>query len=210
MAFIDAFFFFCARNREKIITIFKSLYLLIFLFTVIGSFSLYQGNVYKGFFLNLAVRASQTAIILYILTIIPGIFRRFGKQHKLVALLMIYRRYIGIAVFFTILYHYMMERGVFLIQSGVQNILSAFSHYMLFEIMGTVAFFFIFLLAVTSNDISTSKLGIWWGRIHNLTYVIVWFMFLHVALQRVTIWTLLLGMAGGIQVLSFIYKRFKK
>ncbi len=197
---IDSFFLVCVKQREPIITFFKLLYIGISLLTVIASVYVYLRLPHYAGFLSLAGEMGEYSIAVYILTIIPGIFRRFRKNHKLVSLLMIYRRYIGILLFFMILYHYMMERGIDLLRTW-----NPFLNLMVFEISGMIAFFCILLLTVTSNDLSTHKLGIWWGRIHGLTYAIIWFMFLHVAMQEINIWSLLLGTAGVVQVLSFIY-----
>jgi len=199
--FFDQLFLFCVKHREHIITAFKLLYMVIILVTLIAGRSIYIGDDLSLRFWNLGKEFGEMGIVLYSLTLIPGIFRRFGWKHKLISILMIFRRYIGITMFLVILYHYSMMRGVDLIRTGKFVFPPA-----LFELMGMSAFFCLFLLAVTSNDVATHKLGVWWGRIHSLTYVIVWFIFLHTALQAINVWSLLIGGIGIIQVVSFISK----
>lgn len=200
----DTIFLLAVKNREKIITLFKILYCFLIFLTLVASLLLYVGNPLGFKFYSVAKDFGEWGILVYVLTVIPGIFRRFGWKHKLVSILMIFRRYIGVTMFFLILYHYMMMRGVMTLKTGKIFPL------LVFELFGVAAFLGLFFLAVTSNDVSTNKLGIWWNRIHMLTYAVLWCIFLHVALQNaLSVWSLLLGTAGLFQVLSFVYKHVK-
>lgn len=194
-------FLFLVKNRERIITTFKLIYLSCILFTMVAAWSFLTHHPSEQFFYSIATTFGQAGLILYVLTLIPGIVRRFGKNYKSVSLLMIFRRYLGLTMFFCVVYHYMAMRGVTVLTTG-----KLFENILLFEGMGMIAFFGLFLLAVTSNDVSTNKLGVWWGRIHGTTYGIVWFIFLHTALQKMSIWSLLIGGIGVVQVLSFVYR----
>lgn len=205
----NSIFLLGVKYRQQIIAAFKLSYIGLFILTVAASMSVITRGLFRAQFFELAEEMAELGIIFYLLTLIPGIVRRFKKQYKIASLLMIYRRYIGILVFFTIFYHYMIERGISLLMTNISKWPNIFLEYSLFEFFGVAAFLCVFLLTVTSNDLSTSKLGVWWGRIHNLTYIIVWFMFFHVALQEINFWSLLLGIIGILQVSSFIYKWHK-
>jgi DMSO/TMAO reductase YedYZ heme-binding membrane subunit len=200
----DTIFLFFVRHREGIITVFKTFYILLSLLIVFSTIAVYQKLSVMNILLDFSAIAGQIAIVLYILTIIPGMLRRFRIQNKTVAVLMIYRRHIGILSFFPMLYHFMMERGVYILLAGFPKVLA------MPEFFGAAAFFGIFLLTVTSNDMSTKRLGIWWGRIHRLTHGIVWLLFLHVALHGSNIWAVVLGVFGCMQLASFIYAKIKR
>lgn len=151
-----------------------------------------QGDA-EWFYAN-ATTFGKTAIILYILTTIPGIFRRFGTFYKPVSILMIFRRWIGIMMFLFVLIHGTIK-------------LTVFFPPFFFEYFGILAFFLLCTLFVTSNDWSVNRMGIWWHRIHNLTYSIIGFIFLHVALQRISIWSFLIGLDAIAVAASFIASR---
>lgn len=146
----------------------------------------------------------QIALVLYVLTTIPGIARRFGKFYKPVSILMIFRRYIGIMTFMFVFIHASIER-FFWVLKGQRGIIPT----EFFQLFGFIAFVLLLSLFVTSNDWSVKRLGRWWEWIHNLTYIIVWLIFLHVALQRLSIWSVLVGVASVAQVASHLYARRK-
>lgn len=202
---VNTIFLFGVKQREHIITLFKVLYIFLIILTLVAIYSILTRTGPARTFSGLAGDFGQWSIVVYILTTIPGIFRRFRLQNKLISLLMMYRRYLGLLMFFMVFYHYMLERGITLFRIGIQKFILGIGSYPTFELFGVTSFFILFLLAVTSNDVSTKQMGIWWGRVHALTYILLWCMFLHVSLQ-LNIWSLLLGLTGVIQVLSFIYK----
>jgi DMSO/TMAO reductase YedYZ heme-binding membrane subunit len=199
-SYFDKLFIVGVKNREKIITGFKLLYLLMILLIVGATISVYTFHSSSMFFYGLAEWFGRLALCTYVLTVIPGIYRRLTWKHKLVSLLMIFRRYIGISMSFFVLYHYLLLRGIDTLRSGKLPMLSVF------ETFGFVAFICVLIMGFTSNDISTNKLGVWWGRIHSITYGLLWLIFLHVALQSFSIWSALIGLTGIVQVLSFIVR----
>ena len=146
--------------------------------------------------------SGEIAILFFIFSSIPGIVRRFGYFNKLVSILMIFRRYIGIATYLFVLIHSSFVRIV----PWIARIfpLNPVEVYVMF---GVAAHVLLFLLFITSNDLSINKLGIWWHRIHDLMYVIVWIIFLHVALVKISIWTILIGATAIAQAASFIKRR---
>lgn len=147
----------------------------------------------------------KIAIVLYILTTIPGIFRRFGKFYKPVSILMIFRRYTGIMTFLFVLLHASIVR-FFLVAKGLVRAIPD----EVFILFGSLAFTLLFSLFITSNDWSVRLTGKWWHRIHNLTYVIGGIIFLHVALQRLSIWTIFIAITSILQLISHIYAKRRR
>lgn len=202
---MDKFYSFFIRRREHTITGFKILYILLFAVLLLGTRATYLRDEAAISYYALALNSGRAAIIVYILTTIPGISKRFGIRHKLISLLMIFRRYIGITMYLLALYHFWIVKGV-----GVLFHALPLFPIVLFQSMGVTAATLLFLLFATSNDVMLSKLKVWWYRIHELTYVAVWFIFLHVALQRISIWTILIGLTAIAQVSSHLYNKFHK
>lgn len=155
------------------------------------------------FYLN-AKLIGQTALVLYTVTTIPGIMRRFGKFYKPVSIIMIFRRYIGIATFMLVFLHASIER-LFWVLKGQMGLIPT----ELFQLSGFLAFLILLSLFLTSNDWSVNKMGKWWHVIHNLTYIAVWLIFVHVAFQRFSIWTVLIGTTSVAQIASHLYARKK-
>lgn len=194
-----------ARHRQAIINIFKVLYVAIILFTILGGISLYRFDDYALFFVKSSRTLGQSAIVLYIATVIPGIFRRFKKHNEGVSLLMMYRRYVGILMFLFVFAHSWFNLWTEVIRGYIPFPMP------LYLAMGIIAEIFLVALAFTSNDLSTKTFGIWWARIHSLTYGVLWLIFLHVVLiEEFSIWTILIGGTGILVLLSFLYKRLKK
>jgi DMSO/TMAO reductase YedYZ heme-binding membrane subunit len=201
----SALFLSAAKHRQTIIAVFKVLYVAIILFTILGGISLYRFDDYALFFVKSSRTLGQAAILLYIATVIPGIFRRFKKYNEVVSLLMMYRRYLGILMFLCVFAHSWFNLGVEVIKGYIPTSLP------LYLLAGVSAEVLLIILAFTSNDLATKWLGIWWSRIHSLTYIILWLIFLHVVLiDKFSIWTILVGATGILVVLSHIYKKTKR
>ncbi len=190
------------RKRAQVILVFKIIYLILLSILFYGGRSVYYQDQNYGFFYQLAVNFGRTGLVFYIITLIPGIARRFGIKHKLVSILHILRRYIGISMFLLVVIHFWFIRGIDIFFKGPFRF--SFSN---FELMGITAYFLTIPLFLTSNDFSTVKLGKLWFTIHKLTYIIMFFIFLHVALQRLSIWTILMGVTVLAQLTSHINGR---
>lgn len=163
---------------------------------------MYLQNSYWPLFYDIGKKSGEMAILCFIFSSLPGIFRRFRISNKLIQILMRFRRSIGIATYLFVLIHSSFVRIV-------PWIARIFPVYPLevYVMFGVVAHILLFLLFITSNDFSVNKLGVWWHRIHTLMYVIVWIIFLHVALLKISIWTVLIGATAVAEVASFMKRR---
>lgn len=183
-------FAYLVARKGQVVLLFKVFYFLqiiIFLLAAAG------GSSYP-----LGVAMGKAAVVLFVLTLIPGMMKRFGITHKLLALLMIFRRYIGIAMYISALSHFGLVKAVPALSSKLPFQLTAF------EFWGSLALFTLLFLFITSNDFSVGRLGIWWYRIHRLIYLSMWFILFHVGLQRLSIWTVLMGIVVFLMLISFI------
>jgi sulfoxide reductase heme-binding subunit YedZ len=199
------FFDFVLQRKQKIITIFRLYYGLLGILTVVGIHSvLYKTQLYLPMY-SLAIEAGRVAIVFLSLTLLPGIFRRLGITMPLISALMLVRRYLGVSVFMNGLFHYLVVRGV----DRITGVLPA-TDLPLFETLGFTAISLMFWLFATSNDWSVSHLGKWWKRLHRLVYVIAWLLFGHVALQQVSIWSILIGAIAILEVISWVKVALKK
>lgn len=198
----DASFF--IKNRGHVITVFKLLYFVFLAILLLGGRVVLLGTSQVSFFSQLAVNFGRLGLVLYILTIIPGMARRFGIQHSLAKLLMVFRRYIGILMYMSVMIHYWLLRGVFMFLQGAPF------QFVPFEFAGTLALFFVLPAFITSNNFSVRKLGVWWKRLQKLTYISIGFIFLHIILQEVNGWSIAIGIALGLQLASFIYQILNK
>jgi DMSO/TMAO reductase YedYZ heme-binding membrane subunit len=202
---IDTIFRSAIQKREQIITCFKILYALFIVLILLGGYSSYYLTDSYLFFYKVGVIAGQFGLMLYILTLIPGMARRFGIKYKIISLLMIFRRYLGITMFLGILTHYTILRGAQTIRHGLPEFLPP-----PFELFGLIALFLTFFLFITSSDFSVQHLKKWWNTIHQLTYIIIFFIALHVVLQGVSLWSITIGTTLSLQLISFIVGYIRK
>lgn len=203
-SFSDRLFAYVVPRKSFFIRIFR-IFFIVQVFLIILEVWVYFGKKeYFPAFYDFAINSGRLAIIFFVLTLIPGICKRFGIRHKLLALVMIFRRYIGIAMYLFALIHATMTRFLPTIAAGRILPLS------LFESMGFAALFLLFFLFITSNDFSVRILGILWYWIHKLMYLAMFFILLHVGLQRMSTWTVLTGTTVILMVVSFGYQWIKR
>jgi DMSO/TMAO reductase YedYZ heme-binding membrane subunit len=146
-------------------------------------------------------------VYLFLATLIPGIVKRLKLANKiknLYLLLNLLRRQIGILTFLFVSYHFLFIRGLDSFQSG-----QIYTPSVLSEWFGLIAFQLLFLLFITSNDLSVRKLGTWWKKLHSLTYIIIWFVMLHVAFTELSLAVIVFIFAIA-EIYSLLYKLFQK
>ncbi|MBI5448815.1 ferric reductase-like transmembrane domain-containing protein [Candidatus Gottesmanbacteria bacterium] len=199
---MDHFFQWAVSHKSRIVGLWKILYVLLFSFLLIGALSIVRQDANAGNFFVLGRQAGQLGLVLFIVIAIPGIARRFGFRHPAIVLLKVFRRYFGITMYILALMHAGLVRFA-LVAAG----LVAMTPVPTFILFGTLALSLLFLLFFTSNDLSVRKLGVWWQRIHNLFYIVMWLIFLHVGFQRLSIWTILIGGTSLIEFASFIWEK---
>ncbi|MEI6728503.1 MAG: hypothetical protein WCK98_02565 [bacterium] len=149
----------------------------------------------------------------FIVTVLPGIFRRFkvkGFLNQIQNLLMYNRARLGILMFVIATAHYLLTFLVPAIRIGI--IPPAF---LTFELFGVVALFGSFPLFLTSNNFSKKLLKKNWGRLHALVYILIWAIFLHVALNAETDlvkYLIAIGLliVGALQVMSLVFEKLEK
>lgn len=189
------------QNKEKIIAFFKFLYLTIITAIFIGSL-FYKNRTYLPFLYSLARLSGKIALILYILTVLPGIFRRFNLKSKIIFPLQLFRRYIGITMFLLVSLHFWFIYGIKTITTGLPKSSPLFISF------GLIAFFLTLPLFLTSNNFSVNKIKKWWSKIHQLTYLIIFFIFLHLILQEINFWSALIALILILQLTSHLYFLF--
>lgn len=195
----DRLFILAAKNRLTLIRLFQIVYVFIALLLFIGGHSIYALDANYPFFYSLGLGLGKTAIIIYSLTLLPGIAERLGVRHPLFNILMMFRRYLGITMYLLVFTHFWWMLGIHWL--FLRTITFPFP---LFEMISFLAFIFLSAMVVFSNDRMERKFGSLWKRVHRITYVVAWLIFLHVALQRMSVWTLIMGGMSVLVVLSWI------
>lgn len=180
--YINNVYSFCVNKRPQILQLWRLVYLLQFVYTCFMIFLRVTKNPLYASLYPTARMSGNIAVALFLLVMIPGIARRFGIKHKLISLLMIYRRYTGIAMFLFVLIHAFIIRFIPMIAGYVPPFPRPF-----FEIAGFIAFLFLMPLFITSNDRSVKFLKQKWYVLHRVVYVIMWLIAFHLLFQGVSV-----------------------
>lgn len=191
------------QNRQKILSIFRLFYCVLVIFPISAFVFSRLNQSMLLFFFGLGNTLGQFALILYVVTLLPGIGDRLGIKNKILVLLKIYRREAGILMYLLALIHVTLEK--LLITTSITELFTLLP----FEIMGALSLLVLFFLFITSNTFSLIRLRLNWYRIHRLTYIGMSFIFLHVSLVKFSNWTILMGFVLILQLISFIvvYRR---
>ncbi len=187
-------------HKKLIQNLFLISFIGLFAFAVLGFNAIISGAESQTFYYLFSRPTGQAAVITFIITLLPGIARRFGIRNDATALVMLFRRQLGILTFLLGLTHYFFIFLAPTIRSGVIP-----TNPPLFQIMGVLSLYPMALLFLTSNDWAVKQMGKWWTRIHALVYIIAWTIFLHVALVTISVWTVLIGIAALLETVSLIY-----
>lgn len=189
-------------SKSRIIKVFQFLEISLVIFSGVGLYNLLLNPKQNLFLVELGLILGKISLLIFILAVIPGIFRRFNLNHQFLTILILFRRHLGILAFLTAQSHYFLVYFAF--------------NYAKLELLpspnivtGLVSLFLTFPLFITSNDWSVKKLGVWWKRLHKIIYLILWTIFLHVVLQRWSIWSIFIGIIALLEVISLVYVRTK-
>lgn len=197
---------FLAPRRVRITQLF---FIVEILLGIVGfAVSFQAAKVYDSYFLEmyeLGTKLGIAALLLYILTVLPGMFSRLQVMTQLTqpltAIILPFRKHLGILMFITAWLH--LNFTTTLPQLVANGGDASKIQLLLFQWMGEIAWWLLFPLWLTSNDSSVKYLGKWWKRVHRLTYIALFFIFLHVAMQRAS-WMYLIGTIAILQVVSWI------
>jgi DMSO/TMAO reductase YedYZ heme-binding membrane subunit len=155
-------------------------------------------------FVNVGINAGIIAVLLFGITILPGIFTRFGFINRFTLYLRFIRGETGKTMFLFAFLHFCLIRLFFMI---LENKLITPQG---FEIWGTFALFLLLPLFLTSSRFAMKLLGKWWKVLHKLVYIIVWLIFAHIVLIEVSGISVFIGILALAEVSSFIYLFFHK
>jgi len=151
---------------------------------------------------NLGKLAGTASILVFCVTILPGILRRFkvsGFLKNLQLILIPIRAHLGVYMFFLALTHYIFVKIVPTISLQLPL------DFKFFEILGLISFLLSIPLALTSTLMAKKYLKQKWQKLHNLTYAILWFIFAHVAFLSAIPIASLIFLTGILQLTSLFY-----
>ncbi len=191
---------FAVRQKKNISFLFYLLHLAIIIMIVLawqvyGTSAFFQYQSLSGIF-------GEAAVVFFILSLLPGITRRFGIRHPLIQILMLFRRQTGLTMFFLAAFHGLVYRFFSVIVEGW----SPTTVIALYETFGTITLFILlFPMAITSNDWSVQHLGAGWKKLHMLGYLAAWTIFFHLALIEVSFWAIIIGLTACAELFSWIY-----
>jgi sulfoxide reductase heme-binding subunit YedZ len=152
-------------------------------------------------------QAATVAIVVFWLTLMPGILKRLkiaGPLLPLRTLMMLYRRQMGITMYVFASTHLVWSRfwPIFILGGHLWQ-------FSTFELMGVTAFLLLTPVFITSNEWSVRTMGHWWRTVHALVYIVVWVLFLHISLQT-TGWRSLGTLAvASIELFSLIWNKLQ-
>lgn len=193
-----------AMKSPEIIKDFKFLYGIILGLLIVGSYYIFSENSLADFFrFSLGPWLGRIAILLLGIVILPGILGRFRIEIPLTRIITLFRRQLGITVFLIALTHYEFVRGVDVLSGKIPVLPVA-----IFEFFAIFALTILFFMFLTSNNASVKKMGKWWKRLHRLVYITVWLLAFHTGLQRISIWSVYIGVFALLEVSSLLYNKF--
>jgi methionine sulfoxide reductase heme-binding subunit len=154
---------------------------------------------------GLGRQLGMASLVLYILTLLPGIITRLSVLPDLTrpvaSLLTPFRRQLGVNMFLLALGHqFFVQFFPFLFhpQLSPQDIVLT-PH----TLVGVLALVVLMPLWLTSNDRAVRYLGRWWKRVHRLTYVAMLLIFAHVALFN-SWWAVVMGVVVILEAASWV------
>ena len=193
-------------RSKTFIRLFWIPYLTIIGISAFGGYQVATNGPWFEFFYDIGRKFGQLALILLGVVVIPGILGRFKVEIKITRVVTLFRRQLGDMVFLLAYAHFMILRGA----SRIFGVVPFQTPYPVFEAIGILALTLLFPLFLTSNNWSVRVMGAWWKRLHRLIYVILWLVVIHTGLQRISVWTVLIGFFAILEVVSLVYDRWRK
>lgn len=194
------------RNKRYIFWLIRINYVFILGILLLSTYAAFtKSSAYFSFYYDWAIRFARMAIVLLGVAVLPGILGRFGIKWQATRIITFFRRQVGISVFLLAFTHYSIVRLLPVLSGQVPFQFP----YSLFEMFGFFAFCILALMYVTSNNLSMAKLGPWWKKLHRLVYVVLWLLVFHTALQRISIWSVMIFVFALAETVSLVYMYFK-
>lgn len=137
----------------------------------------------------------EAAVILYVLSLVPGIVHRFGFDYPIFNVIRVYRRHIGISMYLFAFAHMVINR--------FPDLVIDFSSLPTYELMGMIALLIFLLLFITSNNLSQKILGVGWIYLQKLTYLGMFFVLLHLSINYISKWGIVMWIVVVVQLSSF-------
>ncbi len=147
---------------------------------------------------SVGAKAGVAAVFFYVLSLLPGIFKRLNILTLPRTSLMLYRRETGQLAFLAAVFH---AGAVRLIPKFLNPVL-LFQIPFWAEIVGFWVLMIFLALYLTSNDVAIAKLGKLWAKLHRFTYVALGLLLVHVAWYDIGV-ALFLAVVGAVELLSF-------
>lgn len=140
------------------------------------------------------------------LVVLPGIFKRLRWFQTIRIMLTLFRRHLGILMYWTALAHglSMFNVLVLLIFAYGYSWSKPFP-FDLFIVFGFLATTLALPLLITSNDFSVRLLKRWWNVLHKLVYLVLLFGALHTLTTSFFTGLVLLGLVSA-EVISYTYE----
>lgn len=200
---------FLAVNRKPITTafiIFELLVMMIWFAVYIQAIRHYPSVV--AYLFELGPLLGQVSIALYITTLMPGIITRLQFLPKvtqpIASIILPFRRHVGILMFITAFVHMSFTTSLPYFAGYNFDPPTVFPPLEPYQAVGLIGWLLLFPMWLTSNDFAVKKLGKWWNRIHRATYVALFLIFGHVALQGQAKWSIVMAAAAVGLVASWI------
>jgi DMSO/TMAO reductase YedYZ heme-binding membrane subunit len=143
------------------------------------------------------------SVILYSLTLLPGILKRLRLLPQWTVIGMLFRRQVGILMFLSTFIHYSFTTMFPFVLLNEPLVLGTAQQYGFFAMIITMCMF------VTSNDIAKAKMGRLWDWLQRLTYLALVLIFAHVAYMEVK-WAVILGVIACAEVISWVVAMRRK
>ncbi len=125
---------------------------------------------------DIGTKMGVIGLLTYFATLTPGILQRFRFQPLVAAMIMPFRRHMGILMFLCVVVHMNFTTTLPFVLGGAGLVLTSP------KVFGVVAWLLLLPLWLTSNDPSQKYLGKKWKLLHRLTYLVLLLVFFHVAL----------------------------
>lgn len=193
-------------NKKYVLYFFTAVYILVIFLIIIGGYSIVTGSKLFSFWYDIGIGSGRSALVLLSIVVLPGILGRFNIKIPVTFIVTRYRRQFGILVFLLAFTHFSLVR----LFSNLENLVSFITILSTFELFGLTALSLLFLLFLTSNSWSVIKLKKWWKRLHRIVYIILWLIFFHVAVQRISVWSIWIGFIAVLEVVSLVYSYTQK